>query len=91
MASVEIQGPGCHPRSDSIRSLIWKVAVGSEIREMSAGDVSAIARLSEEGFSRSYQFDWELNAKALWDAFVSGRAYVAVAESDGKVVGYCNL
>ncbi len=42
--------------------------MGIKVRHMVAGDVTAIAKLSEEGFSHSYRFDWELNAKALCGA-----------------------
>jgi ribosomal-protein-alanine N-acetyltransferase len=61
------------------------------IRKMAPEDVASIAKLSEEGFSDSYQFDWQANAKALHEAVVGGRAFVAVAEGEGKVIGYCNL
>lgn len=62
-----------------------------DIRPMVAEDVGAIARLSEEGFGDSYQFDWYKNAKALREAAVTGRAFVAVALVGDEVVGYCNL
>jgi ribosomal-protein-alanine N-acetyltransferase len=61
------------------------------IREMALSDVLAIARLAEEGFRDFYQFDWQANAQALVKASASGKAFVAVAEIKGEVVGYCNL
>jgi predicted N-acetyltransferase YhbS len=61
------------------------------LRQMAAGDVGAVASLSEEGFAAEYKFDWQSNAKALLDAANSGRAAVVVAEMDGQVIGYCNL
>jgi [ribosomal protein S18]-alanine N-acetyltransferase len=61
------------------------------VRQIVGTDVAAVAGLSEEGFSESYKFDWELNAKALLDAANAGRAFVAVAEEEGRVIGYCNL
>jgi len=65
--------------------------MGVSIRQMTSGDVKAIAGLSEEGFSHTYQFDWEQNAHALDSAVDAGRAFVAVAEREGQVIGYCNL
>lgn len=61
------------------------------VRPMEAGDIPAIARLAEEAFSNTYRFDWEMNARSLHQAVTAGRAFVAVAEWDGEVVGYCNL
>lgn len=61
------------------------------IRAMEAGDIPAIARLAKEGFSNTYRFDWESNARSLYDAAAAGRVFVAVAEWDGQVVGYGNL
>jgi len=61
------------------------------IRKMGAGDTTAVAELSEEGFRRIYRFDWEQNAKALFDTVKAGRCFVAVAESERQVVGYGNL
>jgi GNAT superfamily N-acetyltransferase len=58
---------------------------------MVAGDVASIARLAEGGFGGTYPFDWALNAKALHEAASAGRAFVAVGEGAGEVVGYCNL
>jgi ribosomal-protein-alanine N-acetyltransferase len=65
--------------------------MGFTIREMVGSDLAAVAGLAEEGFSTAYQFDWQLNAKALLDAASAGRAFVVVAEMEGQVVGYCNL
>ena len=65
--------------------------MGFTIRQMMGSDVAAVASLSEEGFSSAYLFDWQLNAKALLDAASAGRAFVAVAEMEGQVIGYCNL
>ncbi|KPJ61582.1 MAG: hypothetical protein AMJ46_00290 [Latescibacteria bacterium DG_63] len=65
--------------------------MGFSIRQMVADDVASVAQLSEEGFSQSYRFDWVGNAEALYDAANAGRAFVAVVERDGYVVGYCNL
>ena len=62
-----------------------------DIRQVTPGDVDSIARLSEVGFGRFYQFDWQGNARALCESVAAGRAFVAVAEADGQVVGYCNL
>ena len=61
------------------------------VRGMDGEDIGSVAKLSEEGFRDSYVFDWRANAEALHEGMVSGRAYVAVAELDGKVIGYCNL
>ncbi len=61
------------------------------IREIAPSDVSAIARLAEEGFRHFYTFDWGANAQALLNAYASGKAFVAVAEIEEEVVGYCNL
>jgi len=65
--------------------------MGFTVRQMAGSDVAAVAGLAEEGFSNAYQFDWQLNAKALLDAASTGRAFVAVAEMEGQVIGYCNL
>jgi ribosomal protein S18 acetylase RimI-like enzyme len=65
--------------------------MGFSIREMVGSDVAAVASLAEEGFSNAYQFDWQSNAKALLDAANAGRAFAAVAEMEGQVIGYCNL
>ena len=65
--------------------------MGISVRKMTAKDIPSVAGLAEEGFSDSYLFDWQANAKALHDAMVAGRAFVAVAEMGGRVVGYCNL
>ena len=62
-----------------------------DIRQVTPEDVDSIARLSEVGFGRFYRFDWQANARALCEAVAAGRAFVAVAEADGQVVGYCNL
>lgn len=61
------------------------------VRPMAAGDIPSMARLAEEGFSNTYHFDWEMNARSLHEAVTAGRASVTVAESGGQVVGYCNL
>jgi ribosomal-protein-alanine N-acetyltransferase len=58
---------------------------------MCSDDVSVVAALSEEGFGDSYRFDWQANAKALHEAAAGGRAFAAVAETGGRVCGYCNL
>jgi len=58
---------------------------------VAATDVSAIARLAEQGFKDTYRFDWQENARALLKATQEGRAVVAVAETEGDVVAYCNL
>jgi ribosomal-protein-alanine N-acetyltransferase len=60
-------------------------------RRMEIGDIASVARLSEEAFSSSYVFDWQDNAMAMHAALAAGRAFVAVADEDGEVVGYCNL
>jgi len=65
--------------------------MGFSVREMVAGDVVAVAKLTEGGFSDFYRFNWEQNARSLFEAVSAGRAFCAVAERDGVVVGYCNL
>ena len=62
-----------------------------DIRQVAAEDIDSIANLSEEGFGQFYQFDWQANAVALYEAVVAGRAFVAVAEAGDEIVGYCNL
>jgi GNAT superfamily N-acetyltransferase len=37
------------------------------------------------------EISWQANAKALYEATLTGRAFVAVADADGQVAGYCNL
>ena len=61
------------------------------VRQMMAEDVPSVAKLSEEGFSSTYVFDWDMNAKALHEAVKAKRAFVAVAEAGGELIGYCNL
>ena len=62
-----------------------------QIRAVEATDVQAIACLAEQGFKDLYQFDWQENAQALLKASQESRAVVAVAETKGEVVAYCNL
>ncbi len=58
---------------------------------MRSSDVLAVATLAEEAFKDSYPFDWTSNAEALLSGGISGKVFVAIAELDSAVVGYCNL
>jgi ribosomal protein S18 acetylase RimI-like enzyme len=62
-----------------------------DIRPMLERDVPAIATLGEEGFAHFYRIDWGENARALYKAVLALRATVAVAESCGEAIAYCNL
>lgn len=61
------------------------------LRSMQPFDVQAIAWLAEEGFKDTYPFDWLSNAQALFAGCETGKVFVGVAETEGEVVGYCNL
>lgn len=53
------------------------------IREMTEADLEAVAALEDKIFSDAW------TRQSIYDTFCEKQAFIAVAELDGKIAGYC--